>query len=83
MVGVLDDWEPYPKYFDVSNGAFTDMEGAYVPFSWEQALKLGSDGNTNCWKTESIDSFEAFLNSECVWIHAWFEIREPKAARLP
>jgi putative ABC transport system permease protein len=81
VVGVLDDFEPYPKYFDVSNGSFTDMEGAYIPFSWGQVLELGSEGNTNCWKTENIDSFQAFLNSECVWFHAWFEIREPAKQR--
>jgi putative ABC transport system permease protein len=51
------------------------MEGAYVPFSWGQVLELGSHGNTNCWKTEVIDSFQAFLNSECIWFHAWFELR--------
>jgi putative ABC transport system permease protein len=81
VVGVLDEWEPYPKYFDVSNGAFSDMEGAYIPFTWGQVLELGSDGNTNCWKTEDIDNFQAFLNSECVWFHAWFEIREPAKQR--
>ena len=81
VIGVLDDWEPYPKYFDVSNGSFTDMEGAYMPFAWGRVLELGSDGNTNCWKTETIDSFEAFLNSECIWVHAWFEIREPAKQR--
>jgi putative ABC transport system permease protein len=75
VVGVLDEWEPYPKYFDVSNGSFSDMEGAYIPFAWGKVLELGSDGNTNCWKTENIDSFAAFLNSECIWFHGWFEIR--------
>ncbi|HEX5162378.1 MAG TPA: ABC transporter permease [Steroidobacteraceae bacterium] len=81
VIGVLNDWEPMPKYFDVSNGSFTDMEGAYIPFSWGQVLELGSDGNTNCWKTEIIDSWQAFLNSECVWFHAWFEIRSPEKQR--
>lgn len=81
VVGVLDDWEPMPKYFDVSNGSFSDMEEAYIPFNWGQVLELGSDGNTNCWKTETIDSFQAFLNSECVWFHAWFEIRDPARQR--
>ena len=81
VVGVLNDFEPYPKYFDVSNGSFSDMEGAYVPFAWGKILQLGSDGNTNCWKTETIDSFEAFLNSECIWFHAWVEIRDPAKQR--
>lgn len=75
VVGILDDWEPMPKYFDVSNGPFQDMEGAYVPFAWGPILELGSHGNTNCWKTETINSFQDFLNSECIWFSAWVELR--------
>ncbi len=75
VIGVLDDWEPMPKYFDVNNGAFQDMEGAYAPFSWGQVMELGSHGNTNCWKTENIDSYQAFLNSECISFNAWVELR--------
>lgn len=81
VIGVLDDWEPMPKYFDVSNGAFQDLEGAYVPFDWGPLLELGSHGNTNCWKTETIDSFEAFLNSECIWFASWVELRTPEKQR--
>ena len=81
VIGVLNDWEPYPKFFDVSNGSFSDMEEAYIPFNWGQVLELGSDGNTNCWKTETIDSYQAFLNSECVWFHGWFELRSAAKAR--
>jgi putative ABC transport system permease protein len=81
VIGVLDDWEVMPRYFDVSNGAFQKMDGAYVPFSWGQILELGSHGNTNCWKTELVDSFQAFLNSECIWIHGWFELRTTEKQR--
>lgn len=81
VIGVLADWEPMPKYFDVSNGAFQDLEGAYVPFEWGAILEQGSHGNTNCWKTEVIDSFKGFMNSECVWTAAWFELRTPEKQR--
>ena len=81
VIGVLDDWTPAPKYFDVSNGSFNDNEGAYVPFAWGPILELDSHGNTNCWKTEVIDNFQAFLNSECVWLAAWFEIRSAEKQR--
>ncbi len=81
VIGVLDDWEVMPRYFDVSNGPFQNMDGAYVPFSWGQILELGSHGNTNCWKTEVVDSFQAFLNSECIWTHAWFELRTAEKQR--
>jgi putative ABC transport system permease protein len=81
VVGVLDDWEPMPKFFDVSNGAFQNMEGAYVPFQWGPILELGSHGNTNCWKTETINNFQDFLNSECIWFAAWVELRTAEKQR--
>ena len=81
VIGVLDEWTPAPKYFDVSNGSFNENEGAYVPVAWGPILELGSHGNTNCWKTEVIDNFQSFLNSECVWLADWFEIRSPEKQR--
>ena len=42
VIGVLDDFEPLPKYYDVSNGSFSDMDGAYVPFAWGQVLELAA-----------------------------------------
>jgi putative ABC transport system permease protein len=77
VVGVLNDWEPAPKFFDVSNGSFDDPEDIYVPFTWGQTLELGSDGNTNCWKTEDIKNYQDFLNSECIWFESWVELRTP------
>ena len=74
VVGVLNDWAPAPKYFDVSNGAFEDPELAYIPFAFGKIFELGAAGNTNCWKTETIDSFERFTQSECIWIEVWVEL---------
>lgn len=78
VVGVLEDWHPSPKFFDLNNGSFDDPEDAYVPFGWLPALELDSVGNTNCWKPEQRESYLDFLNSECVWIQAWAEL--PDAA---
>jgi putative ABC transport system permease protein len=78
VVGVLEDWHPSPKFFDLNNGSFDDPEEAYVPFGWLPALELASTGNTNCWKPEGRESYLDFLNSECVWIQAWAEL--PDAA---
>jgi putative ABC transport system permease protein len=77
VVGVLDDYYPVPKFFDVNNGALDDPEDGYVPFERGQMFELQSAGNTNCWKPESLNSFRDFLDSECVWIQAWVELRSP------
>lgn len=79
VTGVLDDWHPSPKFYDLNNGSFDDPEDAYVPFGWMAALELRSMGNTNCWKPESRNSYADFLNSECVWIQSWVELPDAAA----
>jgi putative ABC transport system permease protein len=73
IVGVLDAWEPTPAYYDLNNGSFLKPESIYIPFLWGEQLELASNGNTNCWKTESLNSYQDFKNSECVWIQYWAE----------
>jgi putative ABC transport system permease protein len=81
VVGVLDDWHPAPKYYDVSNGAFDAPEDAYIPHAFGKMFEMGAAGNTNCWKTETIDSFERFTQSECIWQEVWVELRSADKVR--
>ena len=74
VVGVLDDWTPVPKFFDLNNGSLDDLEDAYAPFERGQMFEILSAGNTNCWAPEPVNSFRDFLESECVWIQAWVEL---------
>ncbi len=74
VVGVLDDWQPVPKVYDLNNGSFDEIEDGFIPFSRSEMLEVSSTGNTNCWKPEPINSYREFLNSECVWIQAWVEL---------
>jgi putative ABC transport system permease protein len=74
VVGVLDNWKPAPKFYDLNNGAFQDPEDVFIPFAWGEALELAAIGNTNCWKSEQIESFRDFLNSECVWVQMWVDL---------
>ena len=74
IVGVLDRWEPAPKFYDLNNGSFQEAEDVFIPFMWGETLQLPAVGNTNCWKSEQIESFGDFLNSECVWVQMWAEL---------
>ncbi len=74
IVGVLDDWMPQPKFYDLNNGAFVDPEDVFIPFGWGEALELLSAGNSNCWKAEPINSYRDYMNSECIWIQMWAEL---------
>lgn len=74
VVGVLDHWQPMPKFYDVENGAFDRPEDVYMPFLLKQELELPSWGNTNCWKPTEGDGFAAFLASECINFQMWVEL---------
>lgn len=74
IVGVLDDWRPIPKFYDLNNNPYDDVEELFLPFSVAIADEVGSDGNTNCWKPVDEGGWEAFLGSECVWIQMWVEL---------
>jgi putative ABC transport system permease protein len=74
VVGVLDDYDVSPKYYDVTNGPFNEPEDYYIPFTLVTALELPRSGNTNCWKPVDGDGYQAFLNSECIWIQFWAEL---------
>ncbi len=75
IVGVLDDWAPVPKFYDVNNNAYQDGEDVYIPWNLIIPLEFARSGNTNCWQTPG-PGIEGFLNSECVWIQYWVELRD-------
>jgi len=75
VVGVLDEYQPVPKFYDVTNDSFGEAEEIFIPFNIAVEYELPRNGNTNCWKSPDGDGFEAFLNSECAWIQFWAELR--------
>lgn len=79
VVGVLAEWEPQPKFYDLENGQFNDSEELYLPLALTPVLQLETAGNTNSWKDEDIASFEDFLNSEQVWLQYWVELPDAGA----
>lgn len=76
VVGVLEEWNPIPKFYDVNNGPFDNGEEMYIPWPHVVAREMPRTGNTNCWKAIGGEGFDAFLNSECVWIQYWVELRD-------
>lgn len=75
VVGVMDEFQPVPKFYDVTNNPFGEAEEIYIPFNVAVEYELPRNGNTNCWKMPDGDGLEAFRNSECVWIQFWAELR--------
>ena len=74
IVGVIDDWQPTPKFYDLNNGNFSEAELIFVPFSLLPTEELPSWGNNNGWKTEEVDTYQDKLRSEIMWNQYWVEI---------
>ena len=71
--GVMDTWQPMPKFYDVNNGPFEEVEEVFLPLSVAIANEFGSYGNTSCWKAPE-GGWEGRLASECIWLQFWVEL---------
>ena len=74
VIGVLDEWNPSPKYYDLNNGAFDEPEDLFLPFSIGEILELPPAGNVNCWRNQPLNSYQDMMNSDCVWHQMWVEL---------
>ena len=75
IVGVLDDWAPTPRFFELDGGAFSETEGAFIPFSLVPTLELRkSGGSTVCHASETREGWQGFLTDECTWLHMWVQL---------
>jgi putative ABC transport system permease protein len=78
VAGVIDTWEPTPRFFDPINGAFQETNEMFIPYSLALSLELQSTGSDWGWKNEDITSFEQWLNSESAWVQYFVELETPR-----
>lgn len=77
VVGVLAEWRPAVKFFDMTQSATQAVEGIYMPFNLALSLQLPTSGNSDGWKG-SDGTIEGFLASETVWLQYWVELPTPE-----
>jgi len=74
VAGVIDTWEPTPRFYDPIEGGFQEVHDMFIPFSLTRTLELISIGSDWGWKAPTVISFEGFLNSESIWIQYFVEL---------
>ncbi|OOG66441.1 peptide ABC transporter permease [Rhodanobacter sp. B04] len=82
VVGVIDDWNPQPAYYDVfGTGGYTrEGPALFVPFTRAIAGDL-ENGRTACDAEPSSPGFAGLQRSECVWITFLAELDTPARVR--
>jgi putative ABC transport system permease protein len=78
VVGVVNNWAPMPRFYDLFSGAFGDGEQFFMPFTTAIDRQINGNGNENC-PAAPTGGWEAHLNSDCVWLEFWAEL--PTAAK--
>ena len=79
IVGVLDEWRPTPKFYDLTNDRFSEVEQVFVPFQTSRALDLGTQGSMNCWGDSGSDEEGSRgVNAPCTWLQYWVELGSPE-----
>lgn len=78
IVGVLDEWDPQPHYYDMTLQTFGNSDDAFIPFNWAVRQRLWPGGHVSCWGSDDPGTYEQLLGSGCAWILLWVEL--PNAA---
>ena len=74
VVGVLDHWKPMPKFYDVTNFEFDEVEEVFMPLTFSRPMEIDSAGNDSGWKFTGGDTYEDWLQSESVWLQLWVQL---------
>ena len=72
VAGVLDDWRPTPRFYDMALNRYGEDDAVYVPFSTAIGLQMGRNGSMDCWGDTNGDNIG--LNAPCTWIQYWVEL---------
>jgi putative ABC transport system permease protein len=81
VVGVLNDWNPQPRFYDVVNsgGFSTEGDAVFMPFQTAIQAAIPNDGNTNCNAVPKESGFVGLQHSSCVWIAYMAELDSASA----
>jgi len=79
VVGVLEHWNPQPRFYEPQDGAFGMDEEFFLPFTVAIEHQIGSNW-FNC-HSGFTPGWAGRLQSECVWIQFWVELPDAAAVR--
>ncbi len=76
VVGVLDTWLPRPRFYRYNgrSNAFGQEEAFIIPLASAIRHEISHNGGMSC-SSERVPGWQGRLDSECTWLHFWFEMK--------
>lgn len=76
VIGVIENWEPQPHFYDLFTGSYGEGESVFLPFSTAIELSLGRNGNMNCFDDRgNVEPTDRA--APCAWMQYWVELESP------
>ncbi|HKO59356.1 MAG TPA: ABC transporter permease [Thermoanaerobaculia bacterium] len=79
VVGVLEEWRPSIRFYDLTSNVVAAPEKIFIPFNFAPILEARSSGNSDGWKGYTGSAFSDFLNSDVDFVQFWVELPTPAA----
>jgi putative ABC transport system permease protein len=79
IMGVIDNWEPIPQFYDIGRTPFAGKDDVFMPFTHAIEQQLAIMGTMSCNGDEPV-GFDARLKSDCIWGRFWVELPTPEDA---
>ncbi|MFT3907443.1 MAG: ABC transporter permease [Steroidobacteraceae bacterium] len=76
IVGVIGDWRPVPRYYDLSVGAYEPADEVYIPITSTRDLNDQISTSFRCadGSAMTIPKTSDLMTSGCYWISMWADI---------
>jgi len=80
IVGVLEDWAPNLRFYDLNTGSFGRTDQVFVPLQTAMSLKLERQGSNDCWGRGTPGNGRIYPGDTCVWLQFWVQLDSPAKA---
>ena len=78
VTGVVADWNPQPRFYDLNDGAFGKSEQMYLPFfTWLDLPQDYGYGPMNCWGNDPNAGAHDPKAPQCTWAQFWVQLDTP------
>ena len=80
VVGVIDDWNPQPRFYDLGGGAYAKPVELLMPFfTWLDLPQDYGYGKMQCWGSNRGAGDHDPKAPDCSWIQLWAELPDAAA----